>query len=79
MLQLRERGGQVYVPRADEEYAVDVGIRMLSLRHIITGQDGLISAVPGQEGVLHYYANAIAHILPPQQLPAKASAAARPS
>lgn len=65
MVQLRERGGQVYLPRTDEEYAVDVGLRMLVLRHLLWERDGLIGVTAGQEHVVAYYANAIAHIVEP--------------
>ncbi len=63
MVRLRETGGQVYVPRADEEYAVDVGMRMLELRHIVANNDGVVEIVAGQEELLGYYANALEHML----------------
>lgn len=57
------KGAHVHVPRADRDYAVNAGLRMLELRHIVTsGEDGLIHIAPGEERLVAYYANAIAHL-----------------
>jgi glycerol-3-phosphate O-acyltransferase len=57
------KGAHVHVPRADRDYAVNAGLRMLELRHIVTsGEDGLIRIAPGEERLVAYYANAIAHL-----------------
>ncbi|MDO8975160.1 1-acyl-sn-glycerol-3-phosphate acyltransferase [Reyranella sp.] len=57
------RGAKLYLPRGDRDYAFHVGLRMLSLRHLLeeTG-DGLFSVVATERPVLAYYANAIAHL-----------------
>ena len=34
-------GAHIYVPRGDLDYAVGVGLRMLTLRRIVTEEDGL--------------------------------------
>ena len=58
-------GARVYVPRRDLDYAVTVGLRMLTLRHlVIEDAEGLFRPAPGEEAVLRYYANSIAHLLP---------------
>lgn len=57
-------GGHVYVPRRDMGYAVDVGLRMLTLRRLVLERDGLYRANPEEAHVLRYYANSIAHLLP---------------
>ena len=62
MADLRQMGGQVFVPRADEEYAVDVGLRLLVLRRLVIDTDGIVQIAPGQDAVLRYYANATAHL-----------------
>ena len=54
----------MHVPRADRDYAVTVGLRMLTLRHFVTEADGLYRANEGERDMLHYYANAIEHFLP---------------
>ena len=49
------------MPRADRDYAVGVGLRMLTLRHLVGEADGLYSALPSELTLLRYYANSIAH------------------
>ena len=60
---LEARGAHVHIPRRDQEYAIEVGLRMLRLRHLVAEADGLYSAEPGEEPLLRYYANSIAHLL----------------
>jgi glycerol-3-phosphate O-acyltransferase len=57
------RGAKLYLPRGDRDYAFHVGLRMLSLRHLVeeTGE-GLFSVVATERPVLAYYSNAIAHL-----------------
>jgi glycerol-3-phosphate O-acyltransferase len=55
-------GAHVYIPRHDQEYAVEVGLRMLLLRRMVLLQDGLYRANPEERALLAYYANAIAHL-----------------
>jgi glycerol-3-phosphate O-acyltransferase len=61
---LLARGAHFYVPRRDQDYAFAVGLRMLTLRHLVGNEDGLYSARGGDLAVLSYYANAIDHLLP---------------
>ena len=61
---LEASGARVYIPRKDLDYGVVVGLRMLTLRHLVRRDaDGLYSAAPGEATVLRYYANSIAHLL----------------
>jgi glycerol-3-phosphate O-acyltransferase len=76
MRRLRDAGATVYVPRDDETYAVDVGLRTLVLRRFITETpgmliSGMIRVAPGEEALIAYYANSIAHLLghPALQIP----------
>jgi glycerol-3-phosphate O-acyltransferase len=62
MLELAARGAHVHVPRADQDYAIEVGLRMLVLRHLVEEEDGLYRANPNELPLLRYYANAIAHL-----------------
>src|SRR6266542_1782121 len=65
LLQELEAGGaHVYVPRGDQDYAITVGLRMLTLRHLVTESNGLYSADPAELSLLAYYANSIAHLFP---------------
>ncbi|NOZ94808.1 MAG: glycerol-3-phosphate acyltransferase [Acidobacteria bacterium] len=67
MADLEARGARTYIPRSDREYAIEVGLRMLTLRHIVVQHDGLYTAVPEEDRLLAYYANSIAHLLPKAQ------------
>ncbi|MEP6993177.1 MAG: 1-acyl-sn-glycerol-3-phosphate acyltransferase [Acidobacteriota bacterium] len=60
---LERRGAHVYVPRGDQDYAIAVGLRMLTLRHLVEETGGLYRAVPEELPLLSYYANSIAHLL----------------
>jgi glycerol-3-phosphate O-acyltransferase len=63
--QVEARGAHVYVPRTDRDYALTVGLRMLTLRHLVTERRGLFVANPAEVNVLTYYANSIAHLCQP--------------
>jgi glycerol-3-phosphate O-acyltransferase len=60
---LESRGAHVYIPRKDLDYAIHVGLRMLTLRRLVENRDGLYGARSGQTAVLRYYANSIAHLI----------------
>jgi glycerol-3-phosphate O-acyltransferase len=70
---LEAAGAHVYVPRQDWDYAVEVGLRMLVMRHLVRDDGGLFVANPAETPLLSYYDNSIAHLLP-----AGAAAVARP-
>jgi glycerol-3-phosphate O-acyltransferase len=57
---LQAAGAHVYVPRTDEEYAVAVGLRALTLRRLVEARGGEVAPVASELPVLRYYANAIA-------------------
>jgi len=57
-------GAHIHIPRADQDYAMEVGLRMLLLRHLVEEENGLYRASPREEVLLRYYANSIAHLLP---------------
>jgi glycerol-3-phosphate O-acyltransferase len=60
--ELERHGSYVYIPRADRDYAITVGLRMLTLRHLVLEEDGNYRANPNELMLLKYYANAIAHL-----------------
>jgi glycerol-3-phosphate O-acyltransferase len=60
---LEDAGAQIYIPRQDREYAIEVGLRMLSLRRVVENVDGLHRAVPTERELLDYYASSIGHFL----------------
>jgi len=59
--ELERREAYVHIPRADRDYAVTVGLRMLTLRHLVTTSDGLYRASDDALDVLAFYANSIEH------------------
>jgi glycerol-3-phosphate O-acyltransferase len=70
-------GAHVHIPRQDQEYAVDVGLRMLILRRLVVLEGGVYRANPAERALLAYYANAIAHLLPEPAQPSGAHPAGR--
>lgn len=59
---LQASGAHVHVPRQDQEYALEVGLRMLVLRHMVLFEDGLYRPNPAEVELLRYYANSIQHL-----------------
>ena len=59
------------IPRADRDYAISVGLRMLTLRHLVLEEDGNYRANPKELILLKYYANAIAHLFDKAAEPAQ--------
>ena len=64
-------GAYVYIPRADRDYAISVGLRVLTLRHLVLEEDGSYRANPKELMLLKYYANAIAHLFEHAAKPAQ--------
>ena len=68
---LEAQGTYVHIPRADRDYAIAVGLRMLTLRHLVLEEeDGNYRANPNELILLKYYANAIAHLFENASAPA---------
>jgi len=63
MLELEEAGAHIYIPRSDRDYAFTVGLRMLTLRHIVEESDGIFRTRAEDLAILEYYAASIAHHL----------------
>ena len=59
---LDAKGAHIYVPRGDQDYAIDVGLRMLTLRHLVDEREGLFTPRREELPILAYYANSIAHL-----------------
>ena len=59
---LDRRGAHVYIPRGDQDYAIDVGLRMLTLRRLVSERHGLFRPEPAEIPLLAYYANSISHL-----------------
>ena len=48
MRRLIASGAHIHIPRADQDYAVEVGLRMLLLRHFVLEENGLYRANPAR-------------------------------
>ncbi len=60
--ELGKQGVHVHVPRSDRDYAVTAGLRMFVLRDMVTEDaEGLYRITPGEEALVAYYANSLAH------------------
>lgn len=57
-----KKGAHMHIPRQDFDYATDVGLRMLTLRGLITEEENGFRLEQSEEEVVRYYANAIAHL-----------------
>lgn len=58
---LEQDQAYVHIPHADRDYAVTVGLRMLTLRHLVTSAERMYRARDDARELLAYYANSIAH------------------
>lgn len=59
---LVQAGGHQHLPRSDFDYAVEVGLRMLTRRYIVVETNGRYAVAEGEENTLTFYANSIAHL-----------------
>lgn len=64
VLDLEAAGAKVHVPRRDLDYAIGVGLRMLTLRRVVAEADGLLRPRPEELPLLRYYAASIRHLAP---------------
>jgi glycerol-3-phosphate O-acyltransferase len=60
--QLSSLGAHLYVPRSDAAYFVNVGLRTLILRRLVSFDNGVYRVVSGERDLVRYYANSIAHL-----------------
>jgi glycerol-3-phosphate O-acyltransferase len=63
MSRLQQEGAHVHIPRQDQEYALEVGLRLLVLRHLVVAEGGSFRSNPAEVVLLRYYANAISHLV----------------
>ena len=59
---LLANGAYMHIPRDDLNYAVEVGLRMLVLRHALELKHGMYHFKPDEKELIQYYANAITHL-----------------
>jgi len=73
MERIRGAGGQVPIPRLEQEAAVEAGLGALRLRRLADSRGGLHHANPRERHLLGYYANSIGHLLDAPPWPVIAS------
>ena len=56
---IKKKGGTIYLPRGEEDYTISVGLRMLTLRHMVLEKNGLFKINPKERELLNYYSNSI--------------------
>jgi glycerol-3-phosphate O-acyltransferase len=59
---LRKAGAYVHLPRQSVDYAVEVGLRSLVLRHVVRKDGDTYRGELGETTLLKYYANSISHL-----------------
>ena len=60
--ELEDNGYRPYIPRNDKQYAFTVALRMLTLRRLVTENDGEIIINQSDSHLIQYYANSIQHL-----------------
>lgn len=60
---LELKGAHIHVPRDSLDYAAEIGLRMLTLRHMVIEQDGKYAASADEKAALQFYAASIAHLV----------------
>jgi glycerol-3-phosphate O-acyltransferase len=58
---LRDKGIHIHIPRQELDYAIETGLRMLTLRHLIIEKDDTYEMNSKEKHILAFYANAIKH------------------
>jgi glycerol-3-phosphate O-acyltransferase len=59
--ELSSTGAHLYIPRQDPDYLLHVGLRMLTLRRLVSREGDAWRIVPSEREVVAYYANSIEH------------------
>ncbi|MCG8694802.1 MAG: hypothetical protein MI806_26635, partial [Minwuiales bacterium] len=54
----------IHMPRENRSYAVEVGLRQLVRRRLISHEDGRFTPVESRRDLLDFYANSIRHLMP---------------
>ncbi len=60
--QMEAQGAHVHMPRDNLDYAVEVGLRLLLLRRLVSEDNGCYRVSPEDRPLLEFYANSIAHL-----------------
>lgn len=60
---LTQSGAHIHLPHEDEDDAIEVGLRILHSRHIVTEIEGQFQTNPPDQNLITYYANSIQHLI----------------
>ena len=60
--ELEFANAHIHLPRQDQDYAISVGLRMLTLRGIVKEHEGKFALNRDDDGLITYYANSIRHL-----------------
>lgn len=58
---MQANGAHIHVPRDSLDYAAEIGLKILTLRHMVTEQNGAYTLNTKEQATLEFYANSIAH------------------
>jgi len=58
---MQANGAHIHVPRDSLEYAAEIGLKILTLRHMVIKENGAYAASAKERPALAFYANSIAH------------------
>lgn len=61
--QMQANGAHIHVPRDSLDYAAEIGLRILTLRHMVLKENEVYVASAKEQTALEFYANSIAHHL----------------
>ena len=62
---LQKNGAYTHIPKGNRVQAIEVGIKQLTLRHVLTEDGPDFNVSTKEDKLLQYYANAIAHLRAP--------------
>ena len=60
--QMQANGAHIHVPRDSLDYAAEIGLKILTLRHMVIEDNGSFSASTTELATLQFYAASIAHL-----------------
>ena len=60
--QMQANGAHIHVPRDSLDYAAEIGLKILTLRHMVIEDNGSFSASTAELAILQFYAASIAHL-----------------
>ncbi len=66
MREFELQGAHIHMPHRDEDYTVEVGLRILELRKMLNNHEGRLSVRQEDRHLVEFYANSVAHLRVPE-------------